>query len=184
MAKASYTPLPPIERLRELLDYDPEMGVLRWKERVSPAGRRLAVSGKNAGTYYKKKSARGSNGYLVVIISRRPCRAARVAWALFYGIDPKEGCIWHKDGNVFNLKIENLEKITPGEVGARSGAKKAGKLLGTAGAKSTSGVVGVSFHKGNNRWTAKIGKSTHLGSFATKEEAIAARKKAEVELLN
>jgi len=49
---------------------------------------------------------------------------------------------------------------------------------------NTSGYPGVCFHKRNNKWVAQIwinGKNTHLGYFSTKEEAIEARKQAEIQ---
>lgn len=50
---------------------------------------------------------------------------------------------------------------------------------------NTSGHKGVSLHKATGRWTAHIyenGKKTHLGYFKTKEAAILARMKAELEI--
>lgn len=47
---------------------------------------------------------------------------------------------------------------------------------------NTTGITGVYWHKSANKWTANIKvnrKSIYLGIFDTKEEAIAARKKAE-----
>lgn len=49
---------------------------------------------------------------------------------------------------------------------------------------NTSGVEGVSFHRGSNKWRASIrtnGKRKHLGAFINKEDAIRARLKAEKE---
>lgn len=49
---------------------------------------------------------------------------------------------------------------------------------------NTSGVVGVHFSKRDQKWIAYIkinGKRKHLGSFEDKEDAISARRKAEVE---
>ena len=48
---------------------------------------------------------------------------------------------------------------------------------------NTSGVTGVCFSKKGNKWFARIrldGKSKHLGSFADKQDAIEARKDAEI----
>ena len=49
---------------------------------------------------------------------------------------------------------------------------------------NTSGITGVYLYKPNNKWTAKIqinSRSINLGYFNTKEEAIEARKQAEIE---
>jgi hypothetical protein len=48
---------------------------------------------------------------------------------------------------------------------------------------NTSGVQGVSWHKASNKWVVQIskkGKSTHIGLFATIDEATEARKQAEL----
>lgn len=50
---------------------------------------------------------------------------------------------------------------------------------------NTSGVTGVWYRKDTNRWVAEIKKNytkVSLGCFETKEEAIAARKRAEVKI--
>ena len=49
---------------------------------------------------------------------------------------------------------------------------------------NTSGVMGVSWNKNANKWTAQIhvnGKVIYLGAYNTKEEAIDARRQAEIE---
>lgn len=49
---------------------------------------------------------------------------------------------------------------------------------------NTSGCIGVTFHKGNNKWRSYItvnGKHIHLGYFDNVEDAAKARKQAEIE---
>ena len=49
---------------------------------------------------------------------------------------------------------------------------------------NTSGVIGVTWDKSRNKWIAQIqinGKNKHLGRYNTKEEAIEARRQAEIE---
>ncbi|MGL4618729.1 MAG: HNH endonuclease signature motif containing protein [Chroococcidiopsis sp.] len=49
---------------------------------------------------------------------------------------------------------------------------------------NTSGTTGVTYHKGSNRWRAVIrfqNQWIRLGAFTSKDDAIAARKKAEIE---
>ena len=49
---------------------------------------------------------------------------------------------------------------------------------------NTSGTTGVIFDKSRNKWLARIefnGKQIHLGRFKTKEEAVEARRQAEIE---
>lgn len=42
---------------------------------------------------------------------------------------------------------------------------------------NSSGIEGVSFHKGKNKWVARMrayGKEIHIGTFLTKEDAVRA----------
>ena len=167
MTGTLYAPLPPIERLRELFDYDPEMGILRWKVNPTP---RQRIAGTIAG------SIRGK--HLNVRINNKRYIAARVAWALFHNEDPQDFCIAQKDKNVFNIAIANLEKIPEQEVKRRKGS-----INTKISPQNTSGTVGVTFNREQKKWRATF-CCRYLGSFVTKEEAIAARKKAELELLN
>lgn len=44
---------------------------------------------------------------------------------------------------------------------------------------NTSGVSGVSYRKGNQKWQVRIADDQHVGYFQTFNEAVAARKAAE-----
>ena len=47
---------------------------------------------------------------------------------------------------------------------------------------NTSGTVGVYWHKGRSKWVARIGKnSIYLGIFSNLQDAIEARKQAEID---
>ena len=70
-------PLPPAERLRELLDYDPETGVLTW--RVRRRGR--AKAGRVAGTLKKR-------GSLEVKVDGVRYQVHRLVWKIQKGKDP------------------------------------------------------------------------------------------------
>jgi len=93
MAKAK--PLPPIEQLRELLDYDPESGVLRW--RVSKSN---VCAGHEVRTQTK--------GYIVVRVCGCAYRAHRICYYMGTGIDPGEYEIDHIDRNPSNNRLANL----------------------------------------------------------------------------
>ena len=76
----------------------------------------------------------------------------------------------HIDNNALNNKLSNLRYATRYENSLNRPLQK----------NNTSGYAGVS--KSGDRWQAVIkekGKSIHLGSFQTKEEAIEKRKEAE-----
>lgn len=83
-----------VERLRELLDYDPETGVFRWKE-----PRRKCRVGEVAGSLRK-------DGYVKIQVDGRFYQAHRLAWLCVYGVWPS--AIDHIDGNRANNAIANL----------------------------------------------------------------------------
>lgn len=107
-------PLPPVEILREYLDYDPETGIVRWKKK--PA--RNVEVGDEVGSYYeyRRVSVKGS-GYPV----------HRLIWKLVTGDDPGVFEIDHingvRDDNRWcNLRLadrcKNAQNVRPkGNVG-------------------------------------------------------------------
>ena len=81
----------------------------------------------------------------------------------------------HIDGNGLNNQRANLRACTRAENGRNRGAT----------CNNTSGFKGVSWHKGNRTWDARIwvnGKNRCLGSFSTPEAAYAAYCAAALEL--
>lgn len=166
--------LPDVETLRKLLDYDPETGILTWKQRPvemfpnAPKAKRwnTRYAGKPAGntkTYQK--------GYRALCLLQKNYPTHRIAWALHYGRWPEDQ-IDHINGRPSDNRIINLREVTNLE-NCRN-QKRA--------RNNTSGHVGVHFRKKEQRWMAyiSVGKRIQLGEFATFEEAVAARKTAEV----
>jgi hypothetical protein len=161
----SYSPLPPVEKLREFFDYNPATGRISWK----------AVTGARA----KIGSVAGTMSILPtgdqkfnISFNGKVYRAARVAWALATGEDPGRNAVVCANGNIFDLRESNLVKTSHP---VRTSARK----------DTTSGETGIYFAQG--KWVAQIkaeGKTHSLGSFSGKEDAVAARKKAEQCLLN
>lgn len=146
------------ERARELLEYDPETGALRW--RVSRGNR----SGALAGT-------RTVDGYTQVEIDCRLYRAHRVIWLMQTGKWPKH-LIDHENGMRADNRWKNLREATPLQ-NARN--RRPGR-------DNSSGKVGVSFIASIQRWEAYIGinnRNVSLGRFADKNDAISARVEAE-----
>jgi hypothetical protein len=151
--------LPDIERLRQLLDYDPETGVFRWKQ----FRRGVAKQGSIAGYTTKK-------GYRKISVDGIDYTEHRLAWKIFYNFDPTDQ-IDHIDRNRQNNKISNLRLATNQQNCMNTGIKK----------NNTSGVTGVYFYKKQQKWVARIGfnyKKINLGSFDTIEEATLAYKNA------
>jgi hypothetical protein len=158
---------PPItaEQARELLDYDPLSGWLRWKVDVRygvPAGTR-------AGTAF------GSDGYRSVVVRRKTCREHRLIWLIVTGAWPTEE-IDHRDRDRQNNQWANLRDLP-----------KAKNQQNTPRCRvtSASGRAGVSFQKANKKWTAYITKDKKrmfLGIFERHQDAVSARDSAEAKL--
>lgn len=149
--------LPSLERLNELLDYDPETGIFRWKK---PTSNRVNV-GAIAGTDHNL-------GYRIVMIDRSRYLAHRLAWKMHYGNDPKDQ-IDHVNGIKSDNRIQNLRECTHAE-----NQRNRGKNT-----NNTTGYKGVYLNGG--KYSAKItliGKVTYLGCYDTAEEAHEAYKKA------
>ena len=99
--------------------------------------------------------------------------AHQVAFFLHHGYYPQwPNSIDHINRNGCDNRIINLREVTARQQSANTGMSKA----------NTSGVKGVSFLKDKGKWRASMnvdGKKTNLGTFATIQEATAARKAAE-----
>lgn len=146
-----------VERVRELLDYDPEAGILRWKVR----GR--YTDGKIAGSPL-------GDGYLGVRIDGRTYLHHRVAYLHFHGTLPP--AIDHINGFRADNRICNLRAVHDGDNSRNLGRSVANK----------SGHTGVFWIASKKKWAARItvdGKLHSLGYYANKDDAISARQSAE-----
>jgi hypothetical protein len=145
MAKADLT----AERLRELLDYDPETGVFIWK---TQSGRQPA--GSVAG--WKQYSR------IYIKVAGFQIGAHRLAWLYVYGAMPTNQ-IDHINGDPSDNRIANLRDVTDRENKQNLRKPKAG---------NKSGYLGVAPNK--KRWLAKITVNRQqicLGTYDTPEEA-------------
>lgn len=86
-----------VNRLREVLDYNPETGVFQWRD-VDAVLRRLR--GKPAG--------KSKNGYVRVCIDYQAYQASSLAWFWVHGEWPARN-LWFRDGNRSNAAIGNLQ---------------------------------------------------------------------------
>jgi len=150
------------ERLKELLYYNPQFGIFV---------RRVATSSSIKVGDIAGSLTRG--GYMCFSVNRRLYLAHRLVFLYMEGefppnqVDHINGCradnTWlnirhatHQD-NMRNAKIPKTNK---------------------------SGVIGVFFNKPTGKWRALIkvnGKQTHLGYFTDFDDAVLARKSAEIE---
>ena len=141
-------------QLKERYDYDPDTGFLFRKKR----------KGRQA---YRAKAG----DYIKVQIGDKWYRGHRIIWMMVYGHWPDE--IDHINGNRTDNRLCNLRNVTRQE-NSRNRCKSK---------KNTSGVMGVHWHILKKKWAARIKvdyEDLHLGYFSNKEDAIAARKAAEV----
>jgi len=154
------------ERLKYLLDYEPETGIFRW--RVSAPSR--PKPGKRAGCL--KETECGT--YRVIRVDDRLYRSARLAWFYVHGRWPV-GDTDHRDTDKLNDAIGNLREAT----------RSQNNINGPAHAHSELGIRGVGIDKERGKYRAQImknGKNHMLGRFDTLEEARAARNRAVVDM--
>lgn len=138
-----------------------ENGVLYWKNPISTRLKRGDV----AGTII--------NGYVCVNLNKKRHLAHRIIWELHNGKIPDGYEIDHINHIRNDNRIENLRLVTRKENGRNIPLHRNNK----------SGVSGVCWNKKYSRWYAQIkvnGKMLFLGSFIGIDEAIKARKEAEV----
>ena len=141
------------ERVLELLDYDPETGIFRWR-----VDRKKVKAGQVAGTIT-------DSGYVRVCLDGILYMAHRLVWFLETGDWPADQ-LDHRDRNKVNNRFSNLREATDAENRQNMPPRS-----------NKTGLIGA--HKGSNsrRWTSSIkvqGKKHHLGYFDTPAEAAAA----------
>jgi len=169
--------LPSPDLLRQLLDYNPDTGVMKWRIRPPELFKVPSLAKSWNRQYAGKETGRlNGEGYPQILIYDRPHRTHRIAWAISYGEWPS-GDIDHINGMRTDNRLINLRVVTA-EQNRRNMALHP---------CSKTGVPGV--HKrardGKPRWIAIISvknRMRYLGTFLNVDDAIAARKAAEVEL--
>lgn len=164
----------PIEELPRLLRYEPETGLLFWRERLS-SDFSLSRIHKMWNTRYADQEAFTASdglGYKRGAINNNSLLAHRVVFALHHGHWPSE--VDHINGDSADNRLENLREVS--HVENLRNCKKS--------RSNTSGIVGVCWDNAAEKWLAQIGVDNRrvcLGRFATFKAAAAARKQAERE---
>jgi len=161
-------PLPDISILKDLLEYDSGTGILRWKHRPREMFKNDQAYGawntKYAGTIAGHQNAKTRR--ISVNLLGRMVFAHRICFTLKKGrnLTPSEKPD-HRDGDPANNRADNLREADFAQ-NCCNRKKSRGQL-----------PKGVTLYKRTGRFRAEIqfrGKRTHLGYFATAEEAEAA----------
>lgn len=145
-----------LNRLREVLHYDPETGDFTRKKTGLKAG---SING---------------HGYAQIGVDGRNYQAHRLAWLYVYGTFPKVN-LDHRDGNKLNNKLSNLREATSSENNQNQRKKR----------NNTSGVKCVHWLKRRMKWQVRIcrgGVRKHIGEFNSISEAIEAYNRAVIEI--
>jgi len=137
------------ERLKELLDYNPDTGIFIWK--VSGHG---CETGDVAGSL-------NNRGYRQIGIDYKVYRASRLAWLYMESYFPEHD-VDHINRVEGDDKWSNLRHVSH-----QCNLRNCGRHR-----NNKSGVTGVSWHKQNEKWVAMImavDKQKHLGYFKEKK---------------
>jgi hypothetical protein len=138
--------------------YEQITGILTWKDTFNKAGRI------------------DNCGYIKIVVKNRVYTAHALIWALHYGELPDTNIkvIDHINRVRHDNRIENLRLVS----------RRDNSLNMTLSKNNVSGCKGVTYDKSRGLWKSIISsiekKEIHLGRFKTVEEAIFARKEAEL----
>jgi hypothetical protein len=135
------------ELLRELLDYDAETGVFRWRK---------ARPGTTVGAIAGHKN---TDGYWRIRICYRKYTASRLAWLYVTGRWPSNQ-IDHANRNRSDDRFVNLREATRSQNGANRSAWIPGKVKGVC--------------RRSNGWETSItkdGRYIYIGKFSSLSEA-------------
>lgn len=165
----------PISTLREMLSVDEATGILTWLAR--PQSHFTSTRGQSVFNARFVGQACGSpegNGYLqcrITLLGKcRLYKAHRIVWALVHGVWPVDQ-IDHRNCDRTDNRPSNLREATNTE----------NQLNRPVSRISSTGVKGVRFDARRGLFLARInlrGVETHLGRFATLEEASEVRRDA------
>jgi hypothetical protein len=132
-------------------EYDCELGELIAK---------VSMGARKKGRLLGARKPRG--GYRVVTIEGYAYPIHRIAYAMFYGVDPYPLEVDHKDRVKYNNKIENLRAVTPKE-----------NMENIGWFEKSSGYWGITKYS-ENLWVVVVRK-IYGGRFRTLEDAVSRR---------
>lgn len=142
------------DRVKEVLDYNPNTGLFTWRQRLAPRGPVGSVAG-------CKDKHRGNRVF--IRIDGVLYLAHRLAWLYIFGWMPDT--IDHINGDPSNNSIANLRVASQMQNVWNSNVRS----------DNTSGIKGVRFDASRGKWSARLkvnGKFVLLKRFDNKEEAV------------
>jgi hypothetical protein len=149
--------------VRSILDYDPTTGILTWKKRpVEHFKNERYMKYWHTRCYGKPVGWEHGDGYHCMSIDGKEYLTHRIAFLIMAGEMPNE--IDHVNNIKSDNRWENLRAVNRTQNNWNRYVRK----------DSKSGIKGVVFHPGTQKWRAQItldGKTKHIGLFLTKEEA-------------
>jgi hypothetical protein len=151
------------ERLKQVLWYDQESGIFRWRYSLNNRTKAWKIAG-----------VKLPKGYIHIGIDKKMYRAHRLAWLYVHGEMPLH-------------EIDNLNQITNDNriSNLRLATRKQNSENRNVFLNNKTGCRGVSFHKKSNKYRAQVrhlGKTIHLGLFGTIEDASQAARAKRLEL--
>jgi len=162
--------------LKEILNYDFETGIFRWKVRPSHHFK-TARGYKSFNTQFSGKEAghvHSFEKYKCISISRKEYKAHRLAWLYVHGSFPKDQ-IDHINGIRGDNRLCNLREVT----------NNVNQMNSKVRNDNNSGVIGVCWNTSKHRWVVQISNNSKrktLGYFKDLFEAVCIRKSAEKKL--
>jgi len=150
---------------RQLLDYNPETGILTWRHLDrSQCASEMAWRAKSR-VFGSVAGSIAVNGYRSIAIGAKRYYAHRLAWLIMTGGWPTDD-IDHRNGDRDDNRWSNIRA-----------ASRSQNHQNRVGREDT----GASWHERMGRWRAVITldkKQKHVGYFDTEEEAVAAYREA------
>lgn len=153
-----------LNRLKELLHYNPETGVWTW---LNPSLVNKKPINAEAGTI-------SVHGYRIITIAGTKYRASRLAWFYMTGEWPTDE-MDHIDRNGVNDRWTNLRIVSRSE----------NALNRDVQSNNASGARGVHWDETRSKWFVQVKKDNinhFIGRFDDFDEAIEARDRASAEL--
>jgi hypothetical protein len=136
------------DRVREMFDYDPILGVISRIKINKPSNVRLGPI---------KLKPHGTCKYPCVFLDGKSYMVHDIIWLWVTGEFPKDQ-IDHENLDKFDIRWENLREATNAQNCSNQPARRT----------NTSGLKGVSWHKAARKWTAATsndGRPIYLGVF-------------------